>query len=777
MTNVYGGCTRAAGVLALALTLLFAFTVSAQNVAGTTNASSAAESVPRLIRFSGTINGQATGVHGVTFAVYRQESGDAPLWFEIQNVTLSAQGHYSVLLGAMHSEGVPAELFAANEARWLGVQVEGQPEQPRVLLVSVPYAMKAADADTVGGLPPSAFLLAAPVNGGTGVNGTGVSSTGAKATGVKSAVAPSGTLGTGTSLAGYIPKFTNIFGTETDSLIYDAGTRIGINTTTPGSLLDLHATLPELRLFSTDATQSELLSFYDGSTLGGFLQYINANNSSTVLQKVFRIGGIPASSQFAILTGNVERVRVDAAGNVGIGTSVPAAKLDVIGTLHASGNVGIGTTTPAAKLDVIGSVHVGSGSVGIGTTTPGQKLSVVGMVESTSGGFKFPNGTIQTTAANTDADITAVTAGTGLTGGGTSGVVSLSLLTSCASGQLLKWSGTAWACANDIGTVGSGGGPVTFSGSNTTTIVSSTQTGPGIANPSVTNLPPSAIEGRATNTTGFTAGVIGITDATVGWGVIGIATTSTSNVSGGAPTGVRGLASATTGRTTGVSGEVQSPNGVAGEFHSNATSGTVLEASYGSSPSTEVLRVGSTGFQIGVLGQSGEIRGNTFVQGNWQVNGTLTKTAGSFKIDHPLDPENKYLYHSFVESPDMMNIYNGNVTLDARGRAWVTLPDWFEALNQDFRYQLTSLGRFAPVYIAREINGNRFLIAGGRPHGKVSWQVTGIRHDAYANAHRIPVEEAKPATERGTYLYPDLFARPESQSAGAAGPTGSGLRR
>jgi hypothetical protein len=95
------------------------------------------------------------------------------------------------------------------------------------------------------------------------------------------------------------------------------------------------------------------------------------------------------------------------------------------------------------------------------------------------------------------------------------------------------------------------------------------------------------------------------------------------------------------------------------------------------------------------------------------VIGNLSKGGGSFKIDHPLDPANKYLYHSFVESPDMMNVYNGNVVLDANGEAVVVLPDWFEALNRDFRYQLTCIGGFAPVYIAEEIANNQFKIAGG----------------------------------------------------------------
>jgi hypothetical protein len=157
-----------------------------------------------------------------------------------------------------------------------------------------------------------------------------------------------------------------------------------------------------------------------------------------------------------------------------------------------------------------------------------------------------------------------------------------------------------------------------------------------------------------------------------------------------------------------------------------------------------------------------------YFHGNVTVTGTLSKGAGSFKIDHPLDPAAKYLYHSFVESPDMMDIYNGNVTTDDHGEAVVELPDWFEALNRDFRYQLTVIGTFAQAIVAEEIENNRFSIRTNLGNVKVSWQVTGIRHDAYANAHRIPVEEEKPQEEQGYYLHPELFGQPESASVEAA---------
>jgi hypothetical protein len=159
-------------------------------------------------------------------------------------------------------------------------------------------------------------------------------------------------------------------------------------------------------------------------------------------------------------------------------------------------------------------------------------------------------------------------------------------------------------------------------------------------------------------------------------------------------------------------------------------------------------------------GYAGYFRGSVRVTGELSVDGNVSKGGGSFKIDHPLDPENKYLYHSFVESPEMMNVYNGNVVLDADGEAVVELPEWFEALNGDYRYQLTCIGGFAQVYIADEIAGNTFRIAGGRPGLKVSWQVTGVRQDAWANANRIPVEVDKPEHERGTYLHPEAHGVP-----------------
>ena len=165
-----------------------------------------------------------------------------------------------------------------------------------------------------------------------------------------------------------------------------------------------------------------------------------------------------------------------------------------------------------------------------------------------------------------------------------------------------------------------------------------------------------------------------------------------------------------------------------------------------------------------------DVNGNANFSGNVSIGGSLSKGSGSFKIDHPLDPANKYLYHSFVESPDMMNVYNGNVVTDKNGKATVVLPEYFEALNRDFRYQLTVVGQFAQAIVAKKVEQNRFVIRTSKPNVEVSWQVTGIRQDAYANAHRIEVEEDKPEQEQGHYLHPELFGAPPEQAVGYQAP-------
>jgi hypothetical protein len=256
------------------------------------------------------------------------------------------------------------------------------------------------------------------------------------------------------------------------------------------------------------------------------------------------------------------------------------------------------------------------------------------------------------------------------------------------------------------------------------------------------------VYGQATGT-GSGSGVAGTSNSASGYAISGQNSGGTA-IKGTGFKGVWGDSS----NGTGVYGTTAYANGTAIYGINSAVTGT---------GNGVIGSVSSGGSAYGVWGiNAGGGYAGVF-NGNVSVNGTLTKSAGSFKIDHPLDPANKYLSHSFVESPDMKNVYDGVAELDESGEAWIDLPEYFEALNRDFRYQLTCMGEFAPVYIAKKIAGNRFKIAGGAPGGEVSWQVTGIRQDAYANAHRIPVEEFKNAEQAGYYIHPQLFGKPEEK--------------
>ena len=172
------------------------------------------------------------------------------------------------------------------------------------------------------------------------------------------------------------------------------------------------------------------------------------------------------------------------------------------------------------------------------------------------------------------------------------------------------------------------------------------------------------------------------------------------------------------------------------------------------------------GVRAGYFRGDVRITDNLQIDDNLEVLGSVNANVKNFKIDHPQDPANKYLYHTSVESPDMKNIYDGLATTDANGYATVELPPYFDALNKDCRYQLTCIGEFAQAIIAKKVENNRFVIRTDKPHVEVSWQVTGIRKDPYAEAYRTVPEVEKPADEKGTYLQPELYGQPEGKRLG-----------
>jgi hypothetical protein len=163
---------------------------------------------------------------------------------------------------------------------------------------------------------------------------------------------------------------------------------------------------------------------------------------------------------------------------------------------------------------------------------------------------------------------------------------------------------------------------------------------------------------------------------------------------------------------------------------------------------------------IGVYGYASATSGyGVYSGGRFAATGTK-----SFQIDHPLRPETHYLNHFCTEGPEPMNAYSGVVTLDARGEAWVQLPDYFEALNRDPRYTLTPIGAAMPnLHVAVEIQGNRFKIAGGVPDKKVSWEVKAIRNDLWVQRYGYQTEQEKEDAIKGKYLHPELYGQPKER--------------
>jgi hypothetical protein len=295
----------------------------------------------------------------------------------------------------------------------------------------------------------------------------------------------------------------------------------------------------------------------------------------------------------------------------------------------------------------------------------------------------------------------------------------------------------------------------------------STQATLVVRNESAAGQPP----GNGLAVVGGPIGVTATADfSTDGVGVQGVAGTGVLGIAQGtSSSGVRGRSA---GSGNGVTGVSPQRNGVQGESSSQSASGVYGEnlsaGGFGVAGRSNAPGVppGAPGWGAGVLGDNiaggwaGLFNGWVLVTGSLSVLGDFFHSGSGLRIDHPVDPANSYLNHSFVESPDMMNVYNGNISTDADGNATVELPGYFEAFNRDFRYQLTAVGQFAQAMVAEEVRGNRFSIKTDKPNVRVSWQVTGIRQDAWANAHRTEPEAEKPEGERGTYLTPAEHGQP-----------------
>lgn len=467
--KIRNGCV-ALGILSLVLSL----------AAQTSSSTASTTQLPRLVKFSGTLkdaNGNAlTGVVGVTFALYSEPSGGAPLWLETQNVQPDKNGHYTVLLGSTKPEGLPLDLFVSEQARWLGAQVQGltepQAESARVLLVAVPYAMKAADAETVGGLPPSAFVMALPVSSGAGgANGATSSSASPAPGGTSNVTTTGGSVNT-------LPLWTTATNIQSSTITQTGSgstAKIGIGTTTPAVTLDVKGaenvggtlTLPAMgTAISTKGynSQPDLM----------IASVFNSGSATAVAQK-FQLQAEPVNND----------------------------KTTASGTLNLL--YGSGTAAPA--------------ETGLKINNKGQITFATGQT--------FPG-------AGT---ITGVTAGTDLTGGGSSGKVTLNLDTTkvpqltaantFTGNQTINGDLTENGAINASGSISSTNGTISalsggFSANGNFDGVDAFASVAGY----------NGVLGFSTATSGTSTGVFGITESDTGYGVYGINGASSENGAG-----------------------------------------------------------------------------------------------------------------------------------------------------------------------------------------------------------------------------------------------------
>ena len=421
-------------------------------------AATASTTIPRLVQFSGVAQKvDEKSPAKVTFLLFKDQTGGDAVWIETQTVSFDSAGHYSVYLGETSVTGLPDDLFASGEPRWLEVQIAGQVPQPRVLLVSVPYAMKAADAATLGGLPASAFALAGSSTGSS--QQTQAISPDVSANAVTT---PGGTLG-------YLPVYSGPT-TIDDSIVFQSATKLGIGTVAPISTLDVNGAVtargavtmePLGTATSTAAKNSQPIdltaSAYNSSTAKAMspifaLQEEVAGNNTTApsgtLNLLYGNGTAPAETGLSITNKGIIKFATGQTFPVGSGTIT-----------------GITTTSPLSGSGTTGSVALSLNLTALETTL-NTKYAQLGAANKFTSTITFaPGQTFPGTGT-----ITGITAGTDLIGGGTTGNIKLSVDTtkiaaltgspvfvgSAGSGATGDTTGTTLNTAGVVGVAGSG---------------------------------------------------------------------------------------------------------------------------------------------------------------------------------------------------------------------------------------------------------------------------------------------------------------------------------
>ena len=628
--------------------------------------------VPSIVNFKGVltdVNGKPlTGTVGVTFYLYQESQGGTPLWMETQNVQPDKVGHYSVALGSTSTQGLPANMFATGEARWLGVQVHGQDEQPRVLLMSVPYALKALDAETIGGKPASAFMMA-PTSSSKS----------------QPPVLPPGTI-TGSGTADFVPMFTGTTTIGNSKIFQTVGGNVGIATTTPAAKLDISGT----------GDVRDTLTLFPKSTHPTLSVHGTAFEVSTTGKVTF------VSGQTFPGTGTVK--------SVGSGAGLTGGPITSSGTLSiATGGVTNAMLAHSSLTVSASSPLTGGGAVSLGgSTSLGlESCSSNQILEFVSGAWKCVNPATGT--------VTSITAGTGLTGGTITGsgtiAVNASVVPELAtansfinnnaisannSSASLTVTNTSNGDAIDANGNGADFGVlinnaeigIDAEGSFIPMLASSPSNGIEAVFAEASNdsslLP--AIYGVQEGTTTNTIGVQGVSSSAAGYGLYGVGATGNSTVGTSRGAGVWGDSSA----GFGVVGYSDSNYAVAAQSSDSNGSGlaTIIAFSQSSVAGDPVIEAVST-----------EIGGACIMD----TDGNLSCT-GSKSAVVPVDGGSRKVALYAEEAPENWFEDAGSAHL-SNGEAVVNLEGVFaETINTDIDYHvfLTPNGDCKGLYIAQK---------------------------------------------------------------------------
>ncbi|HVO73305.1 MAG TPA: hypothetical protein VMT35_04735 [Ignavibacteriaceae bacterium] len=668
--------------------------------------------IPRIISYQGIItdksgNAKPDGQYNFTFRLYDAGSGGNILWSESKRLNVN-KGLFATNLG----DQVPfGNNIKFDKQYWLSTQVAPDPElSPRTALTSVAYSISSINSDTAN------YAKQFKINNGQvvqSINGlhdnlTMRAENGASVTTNGDTITITASGGSGGGIATI--QNTN----NTIDIIKPGGPTTTVNVKVPLSLSGTGSSL-----FSATNTGANSIGVLGKDDQAGGVGVWGQSDANTGVYGLSTSGkGVWGQSTSSA---GVYGISSNSAGVYGQTSSSGLGAAGVRGLNLAAGGIGVqGSAYVENGIGVWGGSDVGTGVYGFsgsGTAIFGEAtgLSTVGVrgLANASGGVGLwgqsdnNTGVYGLTKSSTGVAVLGQNQSTGPDATAIRGEI-----TSTDPGPS---SAAVKGINNGIGSNGIG--------------VWGEQHGRGYG------VYGSAVpDGTGVYGTGGT-GVYG-TSSTPGAGVVGHSTGSPSNYFGA-------LGYHTSTEDYEVYGNAPNSGGYAGYFN-----GAVIVAN----PQGDdyPLVVGSD-----INGFSAEFNGTVSIFGELHVSGDK-----DFMIDHPLDPANKYLLHSCIESPDRMNVYNGNITTDAGGSATVELPGYFEALNIDYRYQLTVIGQFAQAIVESEIQNNHFIIKTDKPNVKVSWQVTGIRNDEYAKQHPFIAERIKEEKNKGKYLMPELFKQP-----------------